>query len=277
MLAQSLPVIPPAPEVHAKDLPIWRHLLTAQRNSIAIFPDFAFDVPFGRRALLGVDAVLVNDPVGIRYVLATNAANYVRPTMMPRVLRPLLGQGIFLAEGTEWRRQRRMLSLAFTPHNVGLLLPHFTAAANDFMRRLERAPIADLSAAFQEATLEGALRALFAMPDSSQRERLGAMVRRYVEAPGHPNLLPMLAREESAFAFATRKRRAFQKAWFTAVGEIVTERQQSSPPDDHHHRDLLDLLLAARDTETAEALSATEGRDQCATMIFCCFQPTQPP
>src|SRR5260370_4415436 len=81
MLAQSLPVIPPAPEVHAEDLPIWRHLLTAQRNSIAIFPDYAFDVPFGRRTLLGVDAVLVNDPVGIRYVLATNAANYVRATI----------------------------------------------------------------------------------------------------------------------------------------------------------------------------------------------------
>ena len=119
MLAQSLPVIPPAPKVHAKDLPTWRHLLTAQRNSIAIFPDYAFDVPFARRTLLGVDAVLINDPEGIRHVLATNAANYVRPTMMARVIRPLLGQGIFLAEGTEWRRQRRMLSPTFTPHNVG--------------------------------------------------------------------------------------------------------------------------------------------------------------
>jgi len=76
MLAQSLPVIPPAPKVHAKDLPTWRHLLTAQRNSIAIFPDYAFDVPFGRRTLLGVDAVLINDPEGVWHVLATNAANY---------------------------------------------------------------------------------------------------------------------------------------------------------------------------------------------------------
>jgi hypothetical protein len=95
MLAQSLPVIPPAPKVHAKDLPTLRHLLTAQRNSIAIFPDYAFDVPFARRALLGVEAVLINDPEGIRHVMATNAANYVRPKMMPRVLRPLLGQAFF--------------------------------------------------------------------------------------------------------------------------------------------------------------------------------------
>jgi len=183
---QSPPVIPPAPKVHAEDLPTWRHVLTAQRNSIAIFPDYVLDVPFGRRTLLGVDAVLINDPEGIRHVLATNAANYVRPTMMPRVLRPLLGQGIFLAEGIEWRRQRRMLSPTFTPHNVGLLLPHFTGAANNLLRRLERGPTADLSAAFQVAALEAALRALFSMPDSNQRARLGAMVRGYIEGPGRP-------------------------------------------------------------------------------------------
>jgi cytochrome P450 len=266
------PIVPPAPKVHAKDLATWRHLLTAQRNSLAIFPDYAFDVAFARRRLLGIDAVLVNDPAGVRHVLATNAANYMRPTMMPRVLRPLLGEGIFLAEGTEWRRQRRMLSPTFTPHNVGLLLPHFAASANELMRRLERAPIADLSAAFQEATLEAVLRALFSMPDSGQRARLGAMVRGYVGGPGHPNILDMLAHKEAAFAFMARKRRAFQRAWFAAVGEVVAERRRSPP--DGHYRDLLDLLLAARDADTAEALSASEVRDQCATMIFGGFETT---
>jgi len=272
MLAQSQPVIPPAPKVHAKDLPTLRHLLTAQRNSIAIFPDYAFDVPFARRALLGVEAVLINDPEGIRHVMATNAANYVRPKMMPRVLRPLLGQGIFLAEGAEWRQQRRMLSPAFAPHNVGVLLRHFSAAANDLLQRLEGNPIADLAEAFQMAALEAGLRAMFSMPDSAQRARLGAMIRGYVEGPGHPNILDMLAHDESAFAFATRKRRAFQKAWFSAVDEVVALRSQSH--HDGEHRDLLDLLLAARNVETGEALSATEVRDQCATFIFGGFETT---
>jgi cytochrome P450 len=267
-----LPIVPPAPKVHAKDLPLWRHLLTGLRNSIAIFPDYAFDVPFARRILLGIEAVLVNDPAGVRHVLATNAANYIRPTMMPRVIRPLVGQGIFLAEGTEWRQQRRMLSPAFTPQSVSLLLPHFSAAANDLMRRLERAATADLSAAFQEATLEAVLRALFSMPDSRQRAKLGAVVRGYVTGPGHPNILDMLARNEADFAFATRKRRAFQRAWFVAVDEVIAERGHA--PSDGQHRDLLDLLLTAHDAETAEVLSTAEVRDQCATMIFGGFETT---
>jgi hypothetical protein len=92
---ESLPVIPPAPKVHAKDLPTWRHLLTAQRNSIGIFPDYAFHVPVARRTLLGVDAVLINDPEGVRHVVATNAANYVRPKMMTSPSPPPWSRHIF--------------------------------------------------------------------------------------------------------------------------------------------------------------------------------------
>jgi cytochrome P450 len=82
----------------------------------------------------------------------------------------------------------------------------------------------------------------------------------------------MLARDESAFAFATRKRRRFQKASFAAVDEVVAQRRQSPP--DGQHRDLLDLLLAARNVETGEALSANDVRDECATMIFGGFETT---
>ena len=272
MLAQALPVIPPAPKVHAKDLPALRHLLTAQRNSIEIFPSYAFEVPLARRRLLGIDAVLVNDPAGVRHVLAANAANYVRPTFTPRVVRPLIGDGLFLAEGGPWRQQRRLLSPVFTPHNVGALLPHFTAAADALVAGLERAPVADLSAAFQDATLDAVLRALFTMPESKQRAQIGTMVRSYVTGPGRPSILDAVARTEEAFSLATAKRRAFQRAWYATVDEIVADRRRSS--SGRNQRDLLDLLLAARDSETGAALSPTEVRDQCATMIFGGFETT---
>jgi cytochrome P450 len=45
-------------------------------------------------------------------------------------------------------------------------------------------------------------------------------------------------------------------------------------PSGSSQRDLLDLLLAARDAETGEVLSPAEVRDQCATMIFGGFETT---
>src|SRR6266480_152899 len=169
MPPHSQPIIPPAPYVHAKDLPGWRLLLEFNRNTVSTMPDYAFDVLISRRRVFGLDSLLVSDPDGVRHVLATAAAKYTRLMAFYRVFRPLGGDGVFLAEGAEWRRQRRMLASLFMPTSVGLLLPHFTEAAGDLVRQIEDRPEANLSAAFQEATLEAVLRALFSLPDSSQR------------------------------------------------------------------------------------------------------------
>jgi hypothetical protein len=88
MLDTPASVIPPAPAVHPKDLPSLRLLLGSLRNSLAIWPDYAFDVAFNRNTPFGVESALINDPLGVRYMMATNAANYVRPAMLPRLVRP---------------------------------------------------------------------------------------------------------------------------------------------------------------------------------------------
>lgn len=272
MLDKTSLVIPPAPPVHPKDLPAIRLLVGSIRNSLAIWPDYAFDVTFSRNKLFGIESALVNDPAGVRHVLAANATNYVRPAIMPRLLRPLGGQGVFLAEGNEWRRQRRLLSPSFTPHHVNILLPYFVAAAAELVRGLEGQSRADLLTAYQTAALNAVLRSLFSMPNREERDRLAGLVRQYLAGPGRPNILDAFATSETSFAFALRGRRAFQERWRSAVDAIVAVRRRT--PHDAAHRDLLDLLIAARDPETGEQLSAEEVRDQCATMIFAGYETT---
>jgi cytochrome P450 len=272
MSTLSLPTVPPAPRVHAKDLPTWRLVLEFSRNNVATMAEDAFDTLIRRRRVFGIDTLAVSDPDGVWHVLATAAAKYKRPMAAHRILRPLGGQGVLLAEQAEWRRQRRMLAPVFTPTSVDLLLPHFRDAAVDLIRRIEDLPRANLSAAFQETTLEAVLRALFSLPDSSRRHGLASMVRGYLTGPGRPNALDGFVRTEDGFAFALRKRRRFQVAWRAVVDGIVAERrlaQASSQRDD-----LLDLLLAARDAESGEALSDTEVRDQCATMLVAGYETT---
>lgn len=272
MLDKTSLVIPPAPTVHPKDLPAIRVLLGSIRDSLSIWPDYAFDIAFSRNRLFGIESVLINDPVGVRHVMATNAANYVRPAIMPRILRPLVGRGVFLAEGGDWRRQRRLLSPSFTPHHVNLLLRHFIAAADEMVRDLEGHRSADLSDVYQTAALNAVLRALFSLPDKADRDRLGDIVRHYITGPGRPQLFDAFAASETSFAFTLGARRSFQQRWFGAVDAIVAARQRA--PNDTDHRDLLDILIAARDPETGESLSADEVRDQCATMIFAGYETT---
>ena len=272
MPEQSFLVIPPAPVVHPKELSTLRLALTAVRNSLEIWPESAFDLTFSRNKVLGVENVLISDPAGIRHVMAENAMNYVRPTIMPRLLRPLVGHGLFLAEGTEWRRQRRQLSSVFTPSSVSSLLPHFLAAANDLMDDIKGDQPVDLDDAYQGVALNAVLRALFSLPDRKDRDRVGNVVRQYITGPGRPQVLDGLARTETAFSFALGGRRAFQKRWTALVDSIVADRRRVAPGD--APRDLLDLLFAARDPETGGSLSPAEIRDQAATMIFAGYETT---
>jgi cytochrome P450 len=266
MTVQSLPFIPPAPTVHPKNLPVWRLLWNLTRSSISVWPDYAFDALYIRNSVMGFKTIVVSDPAGVRHVMTANAANYRRPPAVTRFARPLGGSGLFLAEGADWRRQRRLLAPTFTPFSIGLLLPHFRDAGLHLLHSAERSPRANLSKAFQDTALEAVLRALFSMPESSDRETLTHMVREYADGPGRPNLFDVFSTSDDSFAFANGKRARFQKRWSAAIDQIISQRKAS--PTKAGNRDLLDLLLTLKDADSGEALSDAEIRDQCATMFF---------
>jgi cytochrome P450 len=198
--------------------------------------------------------------------------NYRHPYSVTRVARPLVGSGVFLAEGADWRRERRLLAPTFTPASIGLLLPHFRDAGLHLLRSIERSSRANLSKAFQDTALEAVLRALFSLPESGEREKLSHLARGYIEGSGQPTLVDGFAKSEGTFAFANVRRARFQKVWHAAIDQIISRRRAS--PIAATHRDLLDLLLGVRDAETGAALSDAEIRDQCATMFFAGFETT---
>ena len=206
MTVQSLPFTPPAPTVHPKNLPVWRLLWNLTRSSISVWPDYAFDALYIRNSVMGLKTIVVSDPAGVRHVMTANAANYRRPPAVTRFARPLGGSGLFLAEGTDWRGQRRLLAPTFTPGSIGLLLPHFRDAGLHLLHSAERSQRANLSKAFQDTALEAVLRALFSMPESSDRETLTHMVREYADGPGRPNLFDVFSTSDDSFAFANGKR-----------------------------------------------------------------------
>ena len=265
-MTRSSVFIPPAPMVHPKDLPIGSLLWNAIRSSLAIWPDYAFDILTARNKVFGLETVLVNDPEAIRYVLISQAQNYQRPVSVRRIARVLGNEGLFVAEGGEWRRQRRLLAPTFSPSSINLLLPHFQEAGLHLLRTVSTRSSVNLSRAFHDTALEAVLRALFSMPENQAREKLSDIVRNYIEGPGRPNLFDIFAKADDDFAFATRGRKRLRNAWFLEIDKIIADRQAMFKTSDE--RDVLDLLLGIRDADTGETLSDSEIRDQCGTMFF---------
>ena len=111
----------------------------------------------------GRSSFILNTPDAIRHVLVDNYENYTRTPAGFRVLRPMLGEGLLIAEGRAWKHQRRTLAPAFTPRAVTTLVPHMVAATDETIAKLKavsNAPV-DLREAMQRMTLEIAGRTMF--------------------------------------------------------------------------------------------------------------------
>jgi cytochrome P450 len=112
---------------------------------------------------------------------------------------------------------------------------------------------------------------LFSLPDDDARAPMAAMVRDYMSRFAG-SVWDGLARTEADFAFSNRGRRSFQRQWSGHVDSIIAKRRGAEP--NASSRDLLTLMLTARDPDTGEALTDADVRDQASTMLAAGFGTT---
>ncbi len=267
------PLVPPAAPLQTRPLR-GLSLVRAMRTSmLSIWGDRAYDLLIIKGRSFGRDNLVVSDPAAVRRVMVENAANYLKHVNVSRLTRPIVGDGLLLAEGTEWRRQRRVLSPAFTPAHVERLVPHFTEAARGLVARVQDEPRVNLAQLLQATALDAAARALFSMPIGGRGGRLAQLARSYGAGPGRPTLFDAVARREGDYAWFTPGRPRFRKLWRREIDAIVAQRR-AQPRAEGELDDLLDLMLKARDPETGEGLDDAEIRDQTSTMLTAGFETT---
>src|SRR5919199_6417788 len=131
-------LVPPRPDPAPENLSAFRLVAAFRSNGLRAWPRRAYEADVLERRFFGRRSLLVNAPDGIRHVLIDNRENYGRTPATVRILRPLLGRGLFLSEGPAWRHQRRTLSPAFTPRAVEALVPHVLSATRETIAELRR-------------------------------------------------------------------------------------------------------------------------------------------
>jgi cytochrome P450 len=266
------PVTPPVPIPPERPLPAWRVFRLMRRNIIATWPRAAYEEMVVRRRLFGADTLIVNDPDLVRHVLTGNPANYERPLSIRRALRPALRNGVLLSDGTDWRRQRRMLAPLFTPQHVSRLLPHFAAAGAGLLGSATGARV-NLADLLQRAALDAVCRALFSMPaESAGAAGLPDLVREFLGGVGRITIWDLLARNEGDFASMLLERVEFAARWTAGIDAVI--RARDALPAATARRDVLNLLRDARDPEGGGALEEDEIREQVATLLAAGFETT---
>src|SRR5207237_10081464 len=105
----TLPRFPP-PSDGREVLPAREYAALMRQNVLAAFSERAFTEEVLERRLFGRVQLTLNRPAAIRHVLIDNAENYARTSATRRLLYPIAGRGLLLAEGEEWRGQGPHLS-----------------------------------------------------------------------------------------------------------------------------------------------------------------------
>ncbi|WP_293862973.1 cytochrome P450 [uncultured Alsobacter sp.] len=266
-------LVPPRPVPPRAPLSPLKMAFTLGRNVLSVWGEESYRREIVSSPFFGVTSFTLNDPEAIRHVFVDNHEAYVRTSITRRMLKPMLGRGLFLAEGEDWRHQRRALAPAFTPRAMDPLRPLMTRIAQERLDQLARRtgrPI-DLFEQTQRLTLEIAGRTMFSMEMTDRAERMRALVDGYAARVG-PSVFDLVL--PANMPNPTDLRRGMAANRFKAfIEEMIAERAAAGPAPDVA-RDLCDLLLAARDPRDGSPFDKEMLRDQVSTMILAGHETT---
>lgn len=250
--------------------------LVLRRNPLELWGAPAYRELILPGSFLGSKQLLLNDPAAIRHVLLGNHENYMRGAPTRRVLQPVLGEGLFLADGEAWRHQRRVIAPALAPRVLPILIRHIVSVTQSAEQELASrgAGSFELMPVLQRLTLDIAGQSMFSLEMGRFGDALRGLLVRYARDYAKVGLFDMLLPDGWTTPL-DRGRASFRADWLALMDRIIAARkeQDAAVPDDAP-RDLFDLLRQARDPETGQGFSHELMRDEVSTLILAGHETT---
>lgn len=266
-------LVPPSPPRAPATMTAFGRITAMRNNLITSWGQRAYEEDVVEARFLGRRSYILNTPEAIRHVLVDNYENYTRTPAGLRVLRPVLGEGVLIAEGRAWKHQRRTLAPAFTPRAVATLEPHMLAVIDETIAALKGETRIDLRAAMARMTLEIAGRTMFSFEMGRHGGALRDFVVEYGERLARPHFLDMLLPPTWPSPLDLPRAR-FRKRWTAFVAMLMAQRRAAGKREGAPPRDLFDLLGEARDPETGATFTDAQLGDEVATMILAGHETT---
>ena len=261
---------PPAPVPRERPLGTLSLIRVLATNPLEAWTAAHFEQPIAVGGLPFARAIVVSDPGAIRRVLLENADNYRKDWMQRRILSAGLADGLLSAEGKRWKIQRRALAPLFARRSVIGFAPEVATAAEALVASLRQqcGQTIDIMAEITRFTLSVLERTIFSDGIGADREDIRIAMQRYFEAASRIDPFDVLNLPD----FVPRPTRLHVRASLhfferTVDALIAARRKRRAENPDGLPRDLLTLLLEARDPETGEGLSEAEVRANVLTFI----------
>jgi len=261
--------VPPHPPRRAGPVPVWRGFFGERaRTSVYGWSQQAYERWYIRRNVLGFTVHIPLHPDAVQQVLLDNAANYVKPDIVKKLLRATVGRGLLSSDGSLWREQRRIVAANFAPAAIDGLVPVFAEAARRAMHGWTDG-VADLAAQATATTMRIIADSLFAGDTRLVSAESIAHIAAALDGFSEARLQALLGLPPIPWSARGRRARRGQVFLRRTLTEVVESRLPDGGPDDFLGR--LIRALTAR-FEPAEALALAV--DNAATFYLAGHETT---
>lgn len=243
-------------------------LATMLRSMIEAWPDEVYAQPAVATRFLGKRTTYVCEPGLIRSLLVDQADALERETFMLRALAPALGRGILTADGAFWRGQRRTAAPMFRPDRIRGFVPAIAAAAEAGRARWQAtaaqdAPAADILPELMRTAFEIIVATMISGDSEMQVAPFGRAIDDYLSQTQWKIALAHLGAPAWTPHPGARRGAAAARYLRDETARTIARRRARGEPG----RDLLGLLLEARDPETGLGLSEEALIDNLLTFV----------
>ncbi|MTI17306.1 cytochrome P450 [Rhodobacteraceae bacterium RKSG542] len=267
---------PPAPVLRTKEGLLRRILFNRGRDLLRLLPEELYTtrlalVPISRRPIY-----FLNDPTELRRVLVEKCDKYPKSDLMVGALEPLVGNGIFISNGHQWKTQREMVAPSFAHMRIQKAFSQMEGALRDFeahwLNLSQNGERFCLEEEMSYLTADIIFRTIFSVPIEGKSARaVFQAFAKYQKAVPQIDLRIVLSAK--AFSPIRQPRKVVKLCAFIReeLGKMVDARQSAEADA---YDDICADLLAARDPETGKPFSREELIDQIAVFFLAGHETT---
>jgi len=181
--------------------------------------------------VLGYTVHIPLDPALVQHVLLDNAANYVKPDIVKKLLKATIGRGLLSSDGDLWRDQRRIVAANFAPAAIDALIPVFVRAAERAMAAWPPGQV-DMAAQATATTMRIIADSLFAGDERLITDAAMDHITAALDGVSEARLQALLGLPLMPWSFRGRRARRGQTFLRETLGRVVRDRLPDGGADD---------------------------------------------
>ena len=261
-------MIPPKPATSEGRTGLFHYLRHFRRDLLSALPARLYRAWMAEFRSGPIHSFVCNDPDLVTRVLRERPADFPKSNRLREGLAPLLGRSVFVTNGEEWQRQRRIIDPAFEGGRLREIFPQIWDASLAAANRLPQSGEIDLEPITSHAAADVIFRTLFSLPiEDATAAQVFASFRAHQDAQPIVNAAALIPLPAWFPRFHSRRTRTTAAHIRGLIAQLVAERAariaEGTAPDD-----LATKIMTTPDPQTGETFTPPEMVDQVAIFFL---------